>query len=455
MKRTKTYEIASFKALPDLNGETGRFEAIVSVFGNVDLQGDRVKAGAFTKSLDAWKQSGDPIPIIWSHDWADPFAHIGAADPNLAEELPQGLKLVGSLDVDKPFAAQVYDLLKSKRVREWSFAYDIIDEKRAADKANDLITLDLIEAGPTLKGANPDTVTLGVKSALAAAAAEGEKHASASSYVQSAHDALKKAGAKCATGEASGEGEEGAKALKFYGDAEPVEGSYEDTQEDIEEALQEVEGANVGVCIVATFDDHVVYNVVPRTRDGYIDYSAEPESYSRTYTYDEATDEVTFGDRTPVEVVTTVTESTEGKSRSKLEVADGSKAAFDDSAWDGPAAMSAAGNSDDPAASFRSIAFERNNDSADDTAAHWALPHHKAAGDPPNVKGVAGAIGALNGGRGGKPDLKNEGAARTHLENHQSAIQNAQAASEEAASSKGRLEINEINTKLDVMLADI
>lgn len=173
MSLTKSYDIASFKALPDKDGQTGRFEAVVSVFGNVDIQGDRVLRGAFSKSLDKWRSSGAPIPIIWSHDWADPFAHIGAADPQLARELPQGLKLVGNLDIGKPFAAQVYDLLKTQRVKEWSFSYDVKDERQGEDKANELLELDLIEAGPTLKGANPATQTLGVKAALEAAAKAG------------------------------------------------------------------------------------------------------------------------------------------------------------------------------------------------------------------------------------------------------------------------------------------
>lgn len=172
MKVKKTYELASFKALPE---QPGYFEAVVSVFGNVDLQGDRVMPGAFSKSIDKWKKSGDPIPIIWSHEWGDPFAHIGFADPNLAEEIAQGLKLVGHFDVHKPFAKQVYDLVKERRVKEWSFAYDVEDERTAQDRANELLVLDIIEAGPTLKGANPDTVTLGVKHVLEHAAERGAK----------------------------------------------------------------------------------------------------------------------------------------------------------------------------------------------------------------------------------------------------------------------------------------
>lgn len=168
MRREKTYSATAAYGEPTIEfksrGDKGEFEAVVSVFGNTDYQGDRVVRGAFAHSLAKWHQSGDPIPIIWSHDWGNPHAHVGSADPRLAVETDRGLKLIGKFDLDKPFARQVYDLVKSRRVREWSFAYDIEDERIADDGANELLTLDIIEAGPTLKGANSATETLGVKS---------------------------------------------------------------------------------------------------------------------------------------------------------------------------------------------------------------------------------------------------------------------------------------------------
>ena len=177
MLRRKNYAVTSFKALPDLDGVGGRFEAIVSVFGNVDLQGDRVVKGAFDKNIKEWRDSGDPIPVIWSHDWGNPFAHIGKADPQLVEEVDEGLKVIGEVDMDDPFAAQVYKLMKERRVKEFSFAYDIVKEKTARDRANELEELKIIEVGPTLKGANPATELLDVKSRLEDAAheSEGEK----------------------------------------------------------------------------------------------------------------------------------------------------------------------------------------------------------------------------------------------------------------------------------------
>lgn len=154
---------AQFKALDE---DQGTFEAIVSVFGNVDHIGDRVVKGAFSKSLDQWNKSGDPIPVIWSHMWANPSAHIGKTIS--AVETEDGLLVKGQLDLDHPFAAKVYKLLKERRVKEFSFAYDVPEggEKKADDGANDLLELELIEVGPTLKGMNPATQLIAAKAML-------------------------------------------------------------------------------------------------------------------------------------------------------------------------------------------------------------------------------------------------------------------------------------------------
>lgn len=85
--------------------------------------------------------------------------------------------------------------------------------------------------------------------------------------------------------------------------------------------------------------------------------------------------------------------------------------------WDGQAAMQTC----DSAADFRQIAFERNNDSNPDTAAHWTLPHHPRPGAGPDSTGVGAALAALSGARGGAPDLKQSvGSVRSHLQRHQS-----------------------------------
>jgi uncharacterized protein len=167
MSTKAVFPIAEFKAATDSPGE---FTAVVSVFNNIDLQGDRVVPGAFKNSLAKWAASGDPIPVIWSHDWQDPFAHIGFVTN--AAETAEGLQITGKNDLDKPFAKQVHDLLVSRRVTQMSFAYDVLAERPGKDRANELVELDLIEVGPTLRGANPSAQLVGAKALLDAAAAK-------------------------------------------------------------------------------------------------------------------------------------------------------------------------------------------------------------------------------------------------------------------------------------------
>lgn len=154
---------ARFKAIaPD--DSSGVFEAIVSVFGNVDSVGDVVMPGAFKDDLDEWAATGDPIPVIWSHRWEDPDYHIGHVLE--ARETDEGLFVRGQLDMDAPKAAQVFKLLKGRRVTQFSFAYDVLDAaeaERDGVPVYELRKMHVHEVGPTLLGANRETRLLAAK----------------------------------------------------------------------------------------------------------------------------------------------------------------------------------------------------------------------------------------------------------------------------------------------------
>lgn len=156
--------------------EAGTFEAIVSVFGNVDSYGDVVLPGAFTETLAEWKDSGNPIPVFWSHRMDDPDYLIGevleAAEVEARDGYPAGLWVKGRIDLDDVAptskAPQVHRLLKRRRVTQFSFAYDVRDAAPVevdGVEAWGLSRLKLYEVGPTPIGANQETDLLGVKSA--------------------------------------------------------------------------------------------------------------------------------------------------------------------------------------------------------------------------------------------------------------------------------------------------
>ncbi|UXE04743.1 capsid maturation protease [Arthrobacter phage Shambre1] len=147
----------------------GQFEAIVSAFGNKDSQGDVIEAGAFTKTLAEWIVKGRPIPVVWSHQFSDPESILGQYIS--AEETDEGLKMVGQLELNWAKAARVHELMEKGLIVEFSISGKVRDYELIEDDDEDswwpsmkIKDIDLWEAGPCFKGANPDTELLSVKS---------------------------------------------------------------------------------------------------------------------------------------------------------------------------------------------------------------------------------------------------------------------------------------------------
>lgn len=164
----KTFDVEIKAVGPATGPEAGTFTAIVSAFDNVDLGGDRVLKGAFTETLAAWESKGDPLPVIWSHQWENPEAHIGYV--TAAAETDAGLEIKAKLDVERPYAAQVHHLLVNRRVTQFSFGYFAKDTQLVEDPelgtVREIKSLDVFEVGPTLVGMNPATQLLEAASAL-------------------------------------------------------------------------------------------------------------------------------------------------------------------------------------------------------------------------------------------------------------------------------------------------
>ncbi|WP_326592839.1 HK97 family phage prohead protease [Streptomyces brevispora] len=175
MPRTKECK-ARIKAAGPADGlAEGQFRALVSVFGNEDSMGDVIAPGAFAQVLAEWKASGDPIPVIWSHKWGDPFAHIGSVLE--AKETPDGLEVLAQIeDMDtNPTARHVHSLLKGRRIKQFSFAYDVGEggwvetDDTTAHPWGEYYEIrrfsSLFEVGPCLVGANQETDLLAAKAA--------------------------------------------------------------------------------------------------------------------------------------------------------------------------------------------------------------------------------------------------------------------------------------------------
>ena len=166
--RLKSYTPSTFKAVGQTFGdetlEEGQFIALGAVFGNIDSYGERIVEGAFSETLAEWAASGDPIPVIWQHDWSNPDSHIGYV--LWAKETPEGLLYKGQLDLDHPRAAQVYRLMKGRRVTQQSIGFDILNAAEVIEDEKyvfEIHKVKLYEIGPCLVGVNTATDLLDIK----------------------------------------------------------------------------------------------------------------------------------------------------------------------------------------------------------------------------------------------------------------------------------------------------
>ena len=89
--------------------------------------------------------------------------------------------------------------------------------------------------------------------------------------------------------------------------------------------------------------------------------------------------------------------------------------------WDGPAAMSAAANSSDPAAAYSAICAGRKAGDPSKQSS-WALPYKKTPGSAPNAAGVRNAMSRISQTQG----LTNKQAAQSKLEKLMKQIQAAE-----------------------------
>jgi HK97 family phage prohead protease len=102
-----------FKAV----GDAGTFEGYASVFGNVDLGGDVIQAGAFKEIVT---NAAGQVTVLWQHGQSEP---IGVAD---VKADARGLRFKGQLVLADPAAQRAYAHIKAGSVRGMSIGYDVL-----------------------------------------------------------------------------------------------------------------------------------------------------------------------------------------------------------------------------------------------------------------------------------------------------------------------------------------
>ncbi|HYK63809.1 MAG TPA: HK97 family phage prohead protease [Patescibacteria group bacterium] len=144
----------SFKSKKQLlDDDDGSFEGLLAVYNNVDLGGDVVMPGAFTKTL---QEHGSQVPLLWQHRTDNPIGTLSLTDS------PNGLQAKGKLLLVLPQAQAAYQLLKSGVIRGLSIGYDTITEGYE-NGVRQLKELRLWEGSVVTFPMNPEAMVLAVK----------------------------------------------------------------------------------------------------------------------------------------------------------------------------------------------------------------------------------------------------------------------------------------------------
>jgi len=114
--------------------DTGTFVGMGAVYNNVDLGGDRILPGAFTRTLS----TGKKFPVLWQHDPSNPIGTATVTDTR------DGLLVNCTLELSDPTAKKAYTFMKSGVIRGLSIGYEPIQSTMDGDVRN-LTELKLFE----------------------------------------------------------------------------------------------------------------------------------------------------------------------------------------------------------------------------------------------------------------------------------------------------------------------
>ncbi len=149
--------------LKSSNDELGIIEGYLSVFNVVDQGNDRVKPGAFKRTLTNSKKrvtEANPyiIPMLWQHKDSEPIG--GVID---AEEDDHGLFTRAQFDLDVQRGREAYSGYKKGYLNQLSIGYDTIKKSYDAKGVRDLEELRLWEQSTVTFAMNEDALVTGVK----------------------------------------------------------------------------------------------------------------------------------------------------------------------------------------------------------------------------------------------------------------------------------------------------
>ena len=141
--------------------DTGAFTGYGSVFGVKDSYSDIVIKGAFTNSINKWKEKGRLPALLWQHKMDEPIGYY----TKMVED-DNGLYLEGQLLIDDdPLAKRAHAHMKAKSLSGLSIGYILNDYDYDKEKSAFILKdIDLWEVSVVTFPANDEARIDNVKS---------------------------------------------------------------------------------------------------------------------------------------------------------------------------------------------------------------------------------------------------------------------------------------------------
>lgn len=159
------------KQIDDEDPNFFQFEGYASTFGNVDLGGDVIERGAFTRTIDVLRSQARAIPdkpearsllkVLWQHNWDSP---IGSFIELREDE--KGLYVKGILPKnDSLVSGRVIPQMRAGAVSDMSIGY-IATRRRFEEEIRVLEEVELFETSLVTIPMNPEAQVTGIKAVV-------------------------------------------------------------------------------------------------------------------------------------------------------------------------------------------------------------------------------------------------------------------------------------------------
>jgi len=159
----RDYKIKSEGEITDIDVEKRIVTGYAAKFGNIDLHGDMIMPGAFTKTIKERGVNGkNEIWFLHDHDSSKPLGK-----PSVLKEDSNGLYFEAKI-VDTEIGESVLKLYEEGLINQHSIGFSTIKEEKIEPKNSkpyyEIQEVKLYEFSSVLWAANPDTPFLGLKS---------------------------------------------------------------------------------------------------------------------------------------------------------------------------------------------------------------------------------------------------------------------------------------------------